>query len=266
MQQSWDDDQAASSTPLKQPSRRPATRKAGSRRGASRHSTSHSSGSLPAASRQAVPFPVGPPQGSPPFQSTPEDPPQEAYVAPPTPAAVLRTVPSESVLKVIKAFSSPNSKIAKSPSGPSRLGVMTSPRYGHGVKWDSGRNKWRVDIANTGTGTCKSRVFSDAASAARYHDMHALQRFGGRARLNFPKGDYTRLPGGTYAVNPTIPSADRASEEPISMGDDVEARKPSEQKQPTSLAVIIGEGTFFEVADPLACIQRRCKESHARFL
>ena len=239
-QQPSDDDQPASTT-LKQPFRRPATRKAGSRHGASRHSTSLSSVSLPAAPRQAVPFPVGPPQGRPPFQSAHEDPPKEAYIAPPTPAPVPRTVPSESVLNVIKAFSGPNSKISKLPPGPSRLGIMTNPCYPHGVKWDSGRNKWRVDIYNMATGSCKSRVYSDAASAARYHDKHALRQFGGQACLNFPMGDYMRLSGGSYVVKPTIPSAARASEGPISMGDDVEARNPTAQKQPVALALMIGE-------------------------
>ncbi len=79
VQRARDDDQATSSSTLKQPSRPPATRKAGSRHGASRQSSSLSSGSRPASSRQADPFPVGPPQGRPPFQSTPEDPPREAY-------------------------------------------------------------------------------------------------------------------------------------------------------------------------------------------
>ncbi|KAL0028633.1 hypothetical protein WJX79_007029 [Trebouxia sp. C0005] len=234
-----DHDQPAPSTTLQQPSRRPVIRKAGSRRSTSRHSTSLSARSLSAASRQAVPVPVGPPQGSPPFQSAPVDPPKEAYISPPTPAPVLRTVPSESVLNVIKAFLTPNHKISKSPPGPSRLGIVTHPCYPHGVKWDSVRNKWRVDTANMATGSGKPWVFSDAASAARYHDMHALRRFGGGAHLNFPKEDYMRLPGGSYSLNPSIPSA--ASEEPISMAVDVEARSPSKQKQPMSLAVMIAD-------------------------
>ena len=246
-----DHDQPAPSTTLQHPSRRPAIRKAGSRRSTSRHSTSLSARSLSAASRQAVPVPMGPPQGSPPFQSAPVDPPKEAYISPPTPAPVLRTVPSESVLNVIKAFLTPNHKISKSRPGPSRLGIVTHPCYPHGVKWDSVRNKWRVDTANTATGSGKSWVFSDAASAARYHDMHALRRFGGGAHLNFPKEDYMRLPGGSYSLNPSIPSA--ASEEPISMAVDVEARSPSKQKQPMSLAVMIGEQTLVEMATPLAC-------------
>ena len=241
VQRPRDDDQAASSTPLKQPSRPPATRKAGSRHGASRQSSSLPSGFQPASSRQAAPFLVGPPQGCPPFLSTPEDPPQEAYIAPPTPAAVLRTVPSKSVLNVIKAFSTPNYRISKPPPGPSRLSIMTHPCYPHGVKWDSGRNKWRVHIVTTATGACKSRVFSDAASAARYYDKHALQRDGEQACINFPKGDYMRLSAGAYVVRPIFPSAARASHGPISLGEDVEARNPTAQRQPMSLTVMIGE-------------------------
>ncbi len=248
VQRARDDDQAAPSTALKQPSRPPATCKAGSRHAASRQSSSLSSGSWPASFRQADPSPAVQPQGRPPFQFPPEDPPREAYIAPPTPAAVLRTVPSESVL--IKAFSTPNYKITKSPPGPSRLGVMSNPCYPHGVKWDSSRNKWRVDIYNMATGACKSCVFSDAASAARYHDLHALGRFGGRAVLNFPKGNYMQLPGGCYVVKPTFPSAERASEEQGSMGNDVEPGNPGAQKQPMSLAVMIGEQTLFEMANP----------------
>ena len=262
VQRARDDDQAAPLTTLKQPSRPPATRKAGSCHGASRQSSSLSSGSRPASSRQAVPFPVGPPQGRPPFQSTREDPPKQAYNAPPTPAAVLRTVPSESVLNVIRAFSTPNYKISKLPPGPSRLGVMTHPCYPHGIKWDSGRNKWRVDIGNMATGACKSCMFSIAASAARYRDLHALGRFGGRALLNFPKGDYMQLPGGSYVVRPTLPSAGRASEEPSSMGDDVEPGSPSPQKQPMSLTVMIGGQTLFEMANPLACMHAACLQVH----
>ena len=241
VQRPRDDDKPASSAPLKQPARRPATRKAGSRHAASRQSSSLPSGSRPGSSRQADPFPVSPPQDRPPFQSTLQDPPREAYIAPPTPTAVLRTVPSESVSSVIKAFSTPNYKISKPPPGPSRLGVMTHPCYPHGIKWDAGRNKWRVDIVNTPTGACKSRVFSDAASAARYQDKHALQRYGEQACLNFPKGDYMRLSAGAYCVKPIIPSAARASPVPISLGEDVEARNPTAQKQPMSLTVTIGE-------------------------
>lgn len=241
VQRARDDDQAATSAPVKQPSRPPATRKAGSRHAASRQSSSLSSGSRPVSSRQADPLPVGLPQGRPPFQSTPEAPPQEAYIAPPTPTAVLRTVPSQSVLNVIKAFSTPNYKISKPPPGPSRLGVMTHPCYPHGVKWDSGRNKWRVHIVNTATGACKSRVFSDAASAARYYDKHALQRYGEQACINFPKGDYMQMSGGGYVVRPTMPSAGRASEGPISLGEDVEARNRTAQRQPMSLTVMIGK-------------------------
>jgi len=258
VQRARDDDQAAPAAPLKQPSRPPATRKASSRHAASRQSSSLSSGSRPASSRQADPFPVGPPQGRPPFQSAPEDPPKQAYIAPPTPPAVLRTVPSESVLNVIKAFSTPNYRISKPPPGPSRLGVMTHPCYPHGIKWDAGRNKWRVDIVTTATGACKSRVFSDAASAARCYDKLALQRFGEQACINFPKGDYMRLSVGSYVVKPIIPSAGRASEGRISLGDDVEARKPTAQKQPMSLTVMIGERTFVQMAKPLACMHTAC--------
>ena len=263
VQRPRDDDQAAPAAPLKQPSRPPATRKAGSRHGASRQSSSLSSGSRPASSRQAAPFPVGPPQGRPPFQSTPEDPPKQAYIAPPTPAAVLRTVPSQSVLNVIKAFSTPNYKISKPPPGPSRLGVMTHPCYPHGIKWVAGRNKWRVDIVNTPTGACKSRVFSDAASAARYQDKHALQRYGEQACLNFPKGDYMRLLAGAYCVTPIIPSAARASHVPISLGEDVEARNRTAQKQPMSLTVMIGERTLVKMANPLACMHTACLQRAA---
>ena len=241
VQRPRDDDPAASSTTLEQPPRRPATRKAGSRHAASRHLPSLCPGSLTAASRQAVPFPVGAPQGRPPFQSAPEDPPNEPFFAPSTPAAVPRTVPSESVLSVINAFSSPNYRISKPPPGASRLGVMSNPCYPHGVKWDSGRNKWRVDTAIMTTGACKSRVFSDAASAARCHDKHALQHVGGQACLNFPNGDYMRLSAGCYVVKPIIPSAARASVGPISLGDEVQAGNPTAQKRPTSLAVMIGE-------------------------
>ncbi|KAL0052197.1 hypothetical protein WJX82_009614 [Trebouxia sp. C0006] len=196
VQRARDDDQATSSSTLKQPSRPPATRKAGSHHGASRQSSSLSSGSRPASSRQADPFP---------------------------------------------AFSTPNYKISKPPPGPSRLGVMTHPCYPHGIKWDAGRNKWRVDIVNAPTGACKSRVFSDAASAARYQDKHALQRYGEQACLNFPKGDYMRLLAGAYCVKPIIPSAARASPVPISLGEDVEARNPTAQKQPMSLTVTIAD-------------------------
>ncbi len=104
VQRPRDDDKPASSAPLKQPARRPATRKAGSRHAASRQSSSLPSGSRPGSSRQADPFPVSPPQDRPPFQSTLQDPPREAYIAPPTPTAVLRTVPSESVSSVIKGI------------------------------------------------------------------------------------------------------------------------------------------------------------------